>query len=145
MLCWVYATVDRANEEMGWLGFPNIGLPELVCMKVVVTEEVTEVVTDYCLPVAEYGVIWHTLLCGSDELESYEEAVLGERDDSDMECSRSKALEQRRRRREDLLDGSRGVRNNLPYARIYDFVLYACTYSAFQYIQYYSLYFYKTL
>ncbi|KAF8606675.1 hypothetical protein BDV93DRAFT_506186 [Ceratobasidium sp. AG-I] len=85
--CRVYATVDQANEEMGRLCFPNIGWPELAHMNVTVTEEVTEVVTDYRSPVAEYGVIWCTLLCRSDELESYEVAVLGESNDSDMECS----------------------------------------------------------
>lgn len=46
-------------------------------MEVTVTEEVIEGVTSYCSPVAEYGVIWRTLLCGSEELESYKEAVLG--------------------------------------------------------------------
>ncbi|KAF8598601.1 hypothetical protein BDV93DRAFT_512404 [Ceratobasidium sp. AG-I] len=82
----VYTTVDRTNEEMGHLGFPGIGLPETVQMEVLVTEEVTEVETDYHSPVAEYGVIWCTLLCGSEELESYKEAVL-EHNDSDMEGS----------------------------------------------------------
>lgn len=67
---------------MGRLGCPNLGMLELVLVEVTVTQEVTEGVTDYRSPVAEYGVIWRTLLCGSEELESYEEAVLGQRGDS---------------------------------------------------------------
>ncbi|KAF8601314.1 hypothetical protein BDV93DRAFT_510225 [Ceratobasidium sp. AG-I] len=70
--CRDYTTVDPANREMGCLGFLNIGLLELVWMEVTVTEEVTEA---------------RMLLCGSEELESYKEAVLGEHNDLDMECS----------------------------------------------------------
>jgi hypothetical protein len=61
------------------LGFPPIGLPILSNVEVIVTMEETVSAANYRSPIAEYGVIWHTLLCPpeDDELPMYEMAVLG--------------------------------------------------------------------
>lgn len=77
-------TVNRATTIMHQLGFPVIGLKRITDINVTVTTEVTESVTDYRSPVAEYGVIWRKMLCEGDDLESYEDAVLC---DSDMDIS----------------------------------------------------------
>jgi hypothetical protein len=78
------STINRANQEMHEFGFPPIGLPILSNVEVTITEEKTVTATDYRSPIAEYGVIWRTLLCPpeDDDLPTYEMGVLG-LDDSD--------------------------------------------------------------
>jgi hypothetical protein len=74
-----FATINRANQEMHELGFPPIGLPILSNVEVTVTSEVSEMAINYRSPIAEYGVIWRTLLCPPEDnvLPTYEMAVLG--------------------------------------------------------------------
>jgi hypothetical protein len=78
--CWEYSTINHATQEMHKLGFPTIGLPKLCNFSISVSVSESVSAVDYRSPVAEYGIIWRTLLCTDDvmDLDSYESAVLGE-------------------------------------------------------------------
>lgn len=79
-ICRNRSTVIRATEELHELGFPPIGLRLSTVVPMIRYSTSVAVETDYRSPVAEYGVIWRGWMDDSDDLESYESAVLGMND-----------------------------------------------------------------
>ena len=78
-MCWGrVTTVDRHAGNMHELGFPPVGTNILSNVSVSISVT-SESVANYRSPVAEYGVIWRTILCPENEpeLPSYEDAVCG--------------------------------------------------------------------
>ena len=71
-------TVDRHAGNMHELGFPPVSTNILANVSVSISIT-SESVVNYQSPVAEYGVIWRTILCprNKPELPSYEDAVSG--------------------------------------------------------------------